>query len=312
MNITENILSDNLFTHFVDKWDMTMCCSSDITGKALNAAAYEYGLYFPLIHDEKRSVREHVEAMEYTSRSARFGAFIDNVVGMNWIIPSGKKVRVGERVVKSTTGYDLFKFLLMADGHFGYPSDYVIRLRPFSDTSYRGKFAGDRKSLNGVYQELRASSWSHWIDEVDLIISENGAPCIEVTINCQLSEKASFFDFFQGVASRNRSHFEETAGDTVKALPWLTIKCLPSEAFKIAEDLVKHAGGVCSVLLINGVILINPRDQIRAKQMIYDMRPNLEHQGGHVYGNGLDKRQNDIENTEETWVTNLLRTWESL
>jgi hypothetical protein len=312
MNVREDRLRDNLFTHFVDTLDMTMCCSCDISGKELNYAISKYGLYFPLIQDEARSFREHVKAMEYTSRSARFGPFIDNIVGMNWILPSGKRIKMGERVVKSTTGYDLFKFLLMADDHFGYPSDYVIRLRPSCDASYCGKFIGTRESLNGVHQELRTSSWSHWVDEMDLIISADCEPYIEVTVNCHMSEKEYFFNYFHRVASKNRSNFEETPENIIKVLPWLTIKSLPSETFNIAEDLVRNAGGVCRVLLINGVILINPANLNLAKQMIYEMKPNLENQGGHIYGNGVDKDKNGSKDIEETWVTNLVKIWEKL
>ena len=57
MNIEDRV-SDSLFTHFIDKLDMTMCCGSDISGKELNEATSKYGLYFPLIQDEARSFRE--------------------------------------------------------------------------------------------------------------------------------------------------------------------------------------------------------------------------------------------------------------
>lgn len=308
---TEDRLPGNIFTHFIDALDMTMCCDSDLSARDLNRAASKHGLYFPLVQDEERSLRDHMKAMEFTSRSARFGPFIDNIVGMNWILPTGKKIRVGESVVKSTTGYDVLKFLLMTDGRFGSPSDYVVRLRPFCDATYTGKFTGTMESLHGVYQELRASSWNHWIDEMDLIVSATSEPYITTTINCQKSEWEYFFDFFRGAASRKGSNFEQAPGDAIRELPWLTIKCLPSETYGIAESLVRNAGGVCRVLLMNGVVLINPGNEVNAKQTICAMKSDLENQGGHIYGIGVD-RKNEGEEIEEKWVENLVHIWERL
>jgi len=51
-------------------------------------------------------------------------------MGMNWRLPDGRIVRVGERVVKTTTGYDWFRFLLHTSHRFGHATDYASRLQP--------------------------------------------------------------------------------------------------------------------------------------------------------------------------------------
>ena len=81
-------------------------------------------------------VRSHgYRASGFASASSRFGPYCDNIMGMNWKLRDGHVVRIGERVVKSTTGYDLLRFLLNSDGRFGEPVDFVLRLRPDCGTS---------------------------------------------------------------------------------------------------------------------------------------------------------------------------------
>lgn len=123
-------MSERLFEPFVDAIDGTACVSASATLAEIEALCAPHRLRFPLILDAKATLRDHVEAATHAPASHRFGPFCDNILGMNWRLPSGKAVRIGERVAKTTTGYDWLRFLLHTGNRFGEPLDYVIRLRP--------------------------------------------------------------------------------------------------------------------------------------------------------------------------------------
>ena len=82
----------------------------------IRARIGKHPLRFPLILDLHATLEEQVAASGFAPASSRFGPYCDNIMGMNWQLPAGRIVRIGERVVKSTTGYDWFRFLLPGDG----------------------------------------------------------------------------------------------------------------------------------------------------------------------------------------------------
>ncbi|MEQ9218966.1 MAG: hypothetical protein RLO17_13040 [Cyclobacteriaceae bacterium] len=281
-------------------------------GKEINKQAFEYGLYFPLIQNENKSLSEHLLAMEYTSRSARFGPYVDNILGMNWELPSGQIIKIGERVVKSTTGYDLFRFLLHTNGCYGHATDYVIRLRPVNGSPHGGNFIGKKDTLQKVYSELRSSSWSHWVDKVDLLFSDNNDPRIEVIVNCQEKEKIRFFAYFNKLSEKAGCTFKEAEIEEYNPLPWMTMKSLPSKVFNVAENLVQRAGGNYRILLMNGVILMDPSDEKLAQEVISEIKSQVELEGGHLYGTGLAEIEHEISGDEEIWIQKLESIWENL
>ena len=118
---------ERLFEPFFDTIDATVLIPSDLPLHQIPSLT-NARLRFPLQLEPYASLLDHLRASDHAPASGRFGAFCDNVLGMNWLLPDGRRVRIGERVVKSTTGYDWFRFLLHTDGRFGHPIDYVIRL----------------------------------------------------------------------------------------------------------------------------------------------------------------------------------------
>jgi len=303
---------ENLFPHFVDDWDMTMCCSADLTGEEINRTSSKYGLYFPLVQDANHTLREHIRAMEYTSRSARFGPYIDNVLGMNWELPSGKRIKVGERVVKSTTGYDLLRFLLGANGLYGQAIDYVIRLRPMTGAPNGWVFCGETEVLKKVQHELRGSSWSHWIDVMDLIVSIDSQPKIELIVNCKESEKKYFDNYFDQIAKNTGASLFDSPVHEESRLPWLTIKAMPSQTLSIAEKLVKKSGGKCRILLMNGVVLLYPSKEIIDTDTISEIKSMIQPKGGHIQGIGYIPDEKEIRANEKQWTSKLGMLWSSI
>jgi glycolate oxidase subunit GlcD len=163
--------SERLFEPFLDEIDGTACVPAVWSAAEANSFWAARRLRFPLWLDRKASLAEQVASTGWAPASSRFGAFCDNILGMNWQLPSGRVIRIGERVVKSTTGYDLLRFLLQApSGRFGQPTHFVLRLRPESGVTTQFYLQGSWLQMHEVAARLRTSCWIHWFDSVDVVI----------------------------------------------------------------------------------------------------------------------------------------------
>lgn len=298
-----------LFTRFFDPVDMIACFAADTSLKEVNQTAAEHGLRFPLVLDPEHTLREHFGAAEYAPASARFGAYIDNVPGMNWQLPSGSRVRVGERVVKSSTGYDLARFLLHAQDLYGQATDYVLRLRPLGGKSCTGVFTGDSDRLTAAGDLLRVSSWNHWIDRIDQFTDGSDRSWIEVEADCQAGEALAFVDFFMGVAATCGAGFNETPPSGPAGLPDFTIKSTPTRLPGLSAMCIEALGGQTRALLQNGLLLVNPQRPPHP-QFLTEIRNAVEPLGGHIFGRLTPEREASPQ--EAAWILHLEKEWGSL
>ena len=104
------IAEERLFEHFIDPVDGVLCLPAASDASVIERDASPHGLRFPLLLDRTSSLCEQVASSPFAPASSRYGPYCDNITGMNWGLPDGRRVRVGERVVKSATGYDLLRF----------------------------------------------------------------------------------------------------------------------------------------------------------------------------------------------------------
>ena len=263
-----------LFEPFFDSIDGTMCGPATMTAADLETLRTSHGFRFPLILDQHLPLCEQVAASGFASSSSRFGPYCDNIMGMNWKLPSGRIVRIGERVVKSTTGYDLLRFLLHSSGQFGEPVDFVLRLRPDCGTS--GVF-----SLNGRYDfvskaasALLATCWIHWFDAVDVLFSgeaETETCQLRIALNCPEHEWAVCDEFLSSFA---KTHALSLVSDSTVSLlpdgcPDFMWKTTPDQVIRLAREVSSKNAISCIALCYNGVVhgYVNqqsPRSETRA------------------------------------------------
>ena len=149
------LTEERLFEPFIDATDGVLCLPAGSDEAEIERLAGLHGLRFPLLHDRGAPLCDQVAASPFAPASSRFGPYCDNITGMNWELPDGRRVRIGERVVKSTTGYDLLRFLLGTVGRYGRPVDYVLRLRPACEESQTFFLRGDPVLLRGGGQASR-------------------------------------------------------------------------------------------------------------------------------------------------------------
>ena len=275
-----------LFTAFFDPVDMVLCCSAEATLAGINAQAAAAGLRFPLVGDPAASLQAHVAAIDYAPASARFGPYVDNLLGMNWELPSGTLVRVGERVIKSTTGYDLQRFLLHSDGRYGRARDYVLRLRPLGGASAEAVLHGEETALEKACDLLLHSPWLHWLDAVNLVFAADRGSMLEIMADCAPGEEACFADFFRQLGYDSGCLVLAPAAPRRRTLPPLSLKTALSEARTLGAELVRDFGGAARVLVVNGVVHYFPATPGKAlpAEALAALAKRCAAAGGHLFG----------------------------
>lgn len=245
------------FEPFLDPIDGIVCLSADATAADLFHQIRSDRLRFPLLIDASASLREQVEATGFAPVSSRFGPFCDNIVGMNWRLPSGQVIRVGERVVKTTTGYDLFRFLLSTGNRFGTPVDYVLRLRPDCGMTSVTWIEGSFVPLTAAVAEMLKSCWMHWFDSIDVLMDPVlGTTCARIVLNCPPDE-CPVADKYLSEFFNNRClsvRLERDVSAPMDGLPDIVFKTAPESVFTLAEQLTKTAGLRCIAIAYCGVI----------------------------------------------------------
>lgn len=299
-----------LFQPFIDATDMVMCCPADALLGDIQQEAAGHGLRFPLVCDPAWSLQAHVSAVDYAPASSRFGPYVDNVLGMNWELPSGRVVRVGERVIKSTTGYDLLRFLLHSDGRYGRARDYVLRLRPLGGGRMSATLGGDEESLDRVRSALLSTSWIHWIDAVTLYVMQSGAAVLHVDTDCAAGEEAIFEGHLDAVRREAGLTKEARSGVHPDGLPALSVKTTVPAAKGIARRLVEENGGTAAVLCMNGVVHYFPPAGRRPVSFEGRLAEQCEADGGHLMGPWAEPFRASAH--EMMWSTTLETTWKNL
>jgi len=300
---------DALFTEYVDEVDGTACIPAAASPQALQQLAQAAGFRFPLLLSDQHSLAQQLQASAWAPMSSRFGALCDNICGMNWRLPGGRVVRIGERVVKSTTGYDLFRFLLHAEADFGEPVDFVVRLRPDCGVSRVVQLAGSSQAVTAAARMLVDRDWLHWFDAID-VIRQSGVEqaVLRVAWNCPPDEVVVFENELRSVAQQQRLQWlPELSAELVDGLPDLTVRVLPGEAGAVAEHLLCRPGLRIVQIVALGVLHVYGAEA-GSLEPDAELRQQLEQTGGDWSGRHQSQRAGVV--AESTWRRILLEEFQ--
>ncbi len=300
-------LGPRLFTPFLDKIDGIVCVPVTTTADELRQQIEPHGLRFPLIIDHTAALRDQFQSSEYAPASSRFGQFCDNIVGMNWQLPDGRVVRIGERVVKSTTGYDLLRFLQQSDQRFGQPLDFVLRLRPHTGIDGIIHLTGSRQAVSQAMPELLRSCWMNWFDSVDVLVnSDRDLLDVRIAINTPAEEWSVYEAMLASFASDHGLALstERHTPAPVDGCPDFALKTTPDHAVALACDLASRHQLKCVVLSYNGVVHgYLPSTENAAQQVqniVNQVASSLHSQGGDWRSRHLPRPA--AQGVEATWL----------
>lgn len=296
--------AERLFEHFLDPVDGVLCLPAAGDAEAIEREASPHGLRFPLLLDRTTPLCEQVASSPFAPASSRYGPYCDNITGMNWELPDGRRVRVGERVVKSTTGYDLLRFLLAGGSRYGRAVDYVLRLRPACDTSRVFCLRGDVDSLRPALKTLLQSSWVHWLDSVDLVAGDS--PFLHVAVHCPARELEAYRDFLSAFSMKFSLAMEPAAEPVLDGCPDLAVKTTPEFVADTALSLAKHPGAKCVALCACGVVHVFLPDSGAIGEIVRPIESALHAMGGHWQSRHVSPGPPPLE---ASWISTLRKEW---
>jgi len=298
---------ERLFVPFLDEVDGTLCLPANATSSDIDSQARAHRLRFPLLLDSDLDLRSQIAATTHASASCRFGPYCDNILGMNWRLPNGRLARIGERVVKTTTGYDWLRFLLHSGSRYGEPVDYVLRLRPDCGFTAFARFDGDSKALRSCVSKLIHSGWMHWWDAVDYI-TEGRASFVRVIIHCVPEEASIFAAQLEHIAASSSTQLtlQSNVLQPLDGLPDLVLKTTPDRAVSLAAELADGAR-LCVALCYSGVVHVYMNDSEdlteRTQALVQPYTAELHSLGGGWHSRWLPASPPTV--TESAWLNTL-------
>ncbi len=300
-----------LFPPMLDPLDGVICIFAGVTPGELHERISPHRLRFPLLIDPTLPLDQQVEACGYAPASSRFGPLCDNIIGMNWRLPNGNVIRVGERVVKSTTGYDLLRFLLGSCGRLGKPIDFVLRLRPAEACFGVANLTGDFDSIKQASAALLRSDWLHWFDSVDLVIDRSrerrdAHASLRVVVNLPMAEWPMVERYLESIGSTYRLQLEMGSQSfaPTDGLPDLFLKTTPDRVAELANSISIEDHTRCVASLAVGAALFyyrqGPDTLSTIKRRLRRIAPGVHELGGEC-GSRRIAPQTTSE-TESTWL----------
>lgn len=303
------LTEERLFEPFIDPIDGVLCLPAASDATTIERIAAPHGLRFPLVADESSSLCDQVAASPFAPASSRFGPYCDNITGMNWELPDGRRARIGERVVKSTTGYDLLRFLLGTDGRYGHPVDYVLRMRPACDRSLTFFLRGEAGAVRQAAADILRTSWLHWLDSLDYLAGSGQDTSLRAAVNTTPEELDAYVDFLTTLADKHRLSLDHAPGLPRDGLPDIVIKLSPESVLDTVLRLADHPGAKCTALCYCGVVHVFLED-CRTEAilgMARPLEPELHAVGGDWSSRHVKARTS--ESVEAEWISTLRREW---
>jgi hypothetical protein len=277
---------ERLFEPFMDSIDGIALCDAAATWQQIQDAGSAQGLRFPLLLDPHATLLEHFCSSGYAPASSRFGPFCDNILGMNWRLPSGEMVRIGERVAKTTTGYDLLRFLLQSRGDFGTPEQFVVRYRSAHGENFQCDVIGDLSSLYALGDLVSHSCWIHWFDSVDILYDPtDGNWSLRLLLNAPADEWLIAEAFLNEHCSRLRLNSDSRIVNHPPSdgLPDLMFKTTRDHAQQIVQEVVANSALAISTSCHTGTIHFYCEDLMYLNRLADTYRASILERGGELH-----------------------------
>jgi D-lactate dehydrogenase (cytochrome) len=157
----------------VSQEDLDITVEAGLTRLKLDAHLKNTGLMFPIDPGADATIGGMASTRASGTTAVRYGTMKDNVLGLAVVLPDGRIIKTGGRARKSSSGYDLTRLFVGAEGTLGVITELTLRLygRPESVRAAVCPFASMVGAANTVIQTIQLGipvARIEIIDEVQL------------------------------------------------------------------------------------------------------------------------------------------------
>ena len=108
--------------------DLTATVQPGVTRSALERAAAEHGLFFPVDPGADATLGGMAATNAAGTTTLRYGKMRANVLALEAVLPGGSVIRAGSGAPKTSAGYDLLGLLIGSEGTLAVISELTVRL----------------------------------------------------------------------------------------------------------------------------------------------------------------------------------------
>ena len=112
----------------VEPENLTATVQPGVTRLALERAAGEHGLWFPVDPGADATLGGMAATNAAGTTTIRFGKMRANVLALEVVLPGGDVIRTGSRALKTSAGYDLTGLFVGSEGTLGVITELTLRL----------------------------------------------------------------------------------------------------------------------------------------------------------------------------------------